>query len=329
MPARPTRASRSAASRRARRRRTTSRTSSARPSPRRPASTSSSRRRPGTRCTTRRSRTWRPIPASMTSSISSRTSSTAISSRNFLVDITKTLDRQPEARRRRTSTSTNFTYLHQLLQGPPRTAISSACRWRPSSRSISTARTSSRIRRSRPPSRPSTAATSRPAKTHKEYQRHRRVLHRTGARRTAWSCGAPRSRRIPAIPSSWYEFFESVAPTFGVYNWGIDADNNYAASVANGGKMNGPEAKAALTFWLGTAQISRRRSRPRAPGTRSPRRSPPAAPRRAWSMARTPPGSPPTPTSPRSSARSAWRCRRSTPGVMDAAEAGTGLYRLL
>ena len=29
-------------------------------------------------------------------------------------------------------------------------------------------------------------------------------------------------------PSSWYEFFESWGPTFGVYNWGIDADKNYA-----------------------------------------------------------------------------------------------------
>jgi multiple sugar transport system substrate-binding protein len=37
-------------------------------------------------------------------------------------------------------------------------------------------------------------------------------------------------------PASWYEFFESIAPTFGVYNWGIDAKNNYAATVENGGR---------------------------------------------------------------------------------------------
>ncbi|ODN65480.1 hypothetical protein A6302_04529 [Methylobrevis pamukkalensis] len=29
-------------------------------------------------------------------------------------------------------------------------------------------------------------------------------------------------------PASWYEFFESVAPTYGVYNWGIDPAKNYA-----------------------------------------------------------------------------------------------------
>ncbi|KKM03457.1 hypothetical protein LCGC14_1774260, partial [marine sediment metagenome] len=48
-------------------------------------------------------------------------------------------------------------------------------------------------------------------------------------------------------PASWYEFFESVAPTYGVYDWGIDADNNYAASVENGGRMNSDEAKEEAT----------------------------------------------------------------------------------
>jgi multiple sugar transport system substrate-binding protein len=50
-------------------------------------------------------------------------------------------------------------------------------------------------------------------------------------------------------PSSFYEFVESVAPTYGVYNWGITLDT-YAASVENGGRMNSPEAKAALKWWL-------------------------------------------------------------------------------
>ena len=50
--------------------------------------------------------------------------------------------------------------------------------------------------------------------------------------------------------ASFYEFFESVAPTFGLYNWGINAEENYAATVDNGGAMNSPEAVAALEFWL-------------------------------------------------------------------------------
>ncbi|RWA69137.1 extracellular solute-binding protein [Mesorhizobium sp.] len=51
-------------------------------------------------------------------------------------------------------------------------------------------------------------------------------------------------------PASWYEFFESVAPTFGVYNWGINASDNYGATVEHGGQMNSDKAKAALKWWL-------------------------------------------------------------------------------
>ena len=51
-------------------------------------------------------------------------------------------------------------------------------------------------------------------------------------------------------PASWYEYFESIAPTFGVYNWGIDASKNYAATVASGGTMNSDKAKAAMKYWL-------------------------------------------------------------------------------
>ncbi len=57
-------------------------------------------------------------------------------------------------------------------------------------------------------------------------------------------------------PASWYEYFESVAPTFGVYNWGIDAGNNYAASTENGGTMNSDAAKEALTWWLSMRDIA-------------------------------------------------------------------------
>lgn len=56
--------------------------------------------------------------------------------------------------------------------------------------------------------------------------------------------------------ASWYEYFESIAPTFGVYNWGIDADNNFGASVNNGGTMNSAEAKEAMTWWLSMRDIA-------------------------------------------------------------------------
>lgn len=50
--------------------------------------------------------------------------------------------------------------------------------------------------------------------------------------------------------SSFYEFFESIAPSFGVYNWGINMET-WKASVANGGEMNSDKAKEALAFWVG------------------------------------------------------------------------------
>ncbi|MEZ4715104.1 MAG: extracellular solute-binding protein [Caldilineaceae bacterium] len=50
--------------------------------------------------------------------------------------------------------------------------------------------------------------------------------------------------------SSFYEFFETIAPSFGVYNWGINMDN-WKASVENGGEMNSDKAKEALAFWVG------------------------------------------------------------------------------
>jgi multiple sugar transport system substrate-binding protein len=50
--------------------------------------------------------------------------------------------------------------------------------------------------------------------------------------------------------SSFYEFVESVLPTFGVYNWGINQEN-WKATVENGGEMNSDAAKAALAYWVG------------------------------------------------------------------------------
>lgn len=50
--------------------------------------------------------------------------------------------------------------------------------------------------------------------------------------------------------SSFYEYFESIAPTFGVYEWGINQEN-WKATVENGGAMNSDKAKEALAFWVG------------------------------------------------------------------------------
>jgi multiple sugar transport system substrate-binding protein len=56
-------------------------------------------------------------------------------------------------------------------------------------------------------------------------------------------------------PASFYEYYETIAPSFGVYNWGINMDN-WKACVANGGQMNSDRAKEALTFWTGLLQYA-------------------------------------------------------------------------
>ncbi|MCB0213693.1 MAG: extracellular solute-binding protein [Anaerolineae bacterium] len=54
---------------------------------------------------------------------------------------------------------------------------------------------------------------------------------------------------------SFYEFFETIAPPFGIYNWGINLDN-YKATVANGGQLDSPQAKKALAFWVDLLQYA-------------------------------------------------------------------------
>jgi multiple sugar transport system substrate-binding protein len=56
-------------------------------------------------------------------------------------------------------------------------------------------------------------------------------------------------------PSSFYEFFESVAPTFGVYNWGINMED-WKATVENGGQMNSDATKEALAWWIDNLQFA-------------------------------------------------------------------------
>jgi len=50
-------------------------------------------------------------------------------------------------------------------------------------------------------------------------------------------------------PSSFYELFETILPSAGIYNWGINMDN-WKATVDNGGQMNSDTAKEAFQFWL-------------------------------------------------------------------------------
>lgn len=94
-----------------------------------------------------------------------------------------------------------------------------------------------------------------PAKTHAEYAEIAQFFTDYGKENDMELWGTTAQAHTGHV-ASWYEYYESVAPTFGVYNWGIDADNNYAASVANGGTMNGPEAVKAMEWWLSMRDIA-------------------------------------------------------------------------
>lgn len=49
--------------------------------------------------------------------------------------------------------------------------------------------------------------------------------------------------------ASVYEFIETIAPSFGIYHWGINL-KTYRATMAHGGQLDSEQAKRALTYWL-------------------------------------------------------------------------------
>lgn len=95
----------------------------------------------------------------------------------------------------------------------------------------------------------------KPATTHEEYTEIAEFFTEYGKEKglDLWGTTA---QAHTGHPASWYEFFESVAPTFGVYNWGINAADNYGATVEHGGQMNSDKAKAALKYWLHLRDIA-------------------------------------------------------------------------
>ncbi|WP_136684043.1 extracellular solute-binding protein [Falsirhodobacter xinxiangensis] len=95
----------------------------------------------------------------------------------------------------------------------------------------------------------------KPATTHAEYAEIAQFFTDWGKEHDEDLWGTT-SQAHTGHPASWYEYVESIAPTFGVYNWGIDAANNYAATVEHGGRMNSPEAKEALKWFLAMRDLA-------------------------------------------------------------------------
>jgi multiple sugar transport system substrate-binding protein len=93
-----------------------------------------------------------------------------------------------------------------------------------------------------------------PAKTFEQYRDNAEFFAALGKEKgeELWGTTVQASSGHPA---SFYEFFETIAPSFGVYNWGINMET-WAATVANGGTLNSDKAKEALAFWTGLLQFA-------------------------------------------------------------------------
>lgn len=94
-----------------------------------------------------------------------------------------------------------------------------------------------------------------PATTHEEYTEIAKFFFEYGQANDMQLWGTTVQGHT-GHPASWYEYFESVAPTFGVYKWGINASENFAATVEHGGEMNSDDAKKALQWWLDLRQYA-------------------------------------------------------------------------
>jgi len=93
-----------------------------------------------------------------------------------------------------------------------------------------------------------------PAVTLKEYRDNAAFFTQYGREHNLKLWGTAVQAAVGDI-ASFYEFFETIAPAFGVYNWGINLDN-YKATVANGGELDSARAKEALTFWVNLLQYA-------------------------------------------------------------------------
>ncbi|HEY1386798.1 MAG TPA: extracellular solute-binding protein, partial [Dongiaceae bacterium] len=173
-------------------------------------------------------------------------------SRNFLVDVTKTLAGNPKLASPDFKTENFTTFINYFkdntgdVYGVPMEAFIKTYLYRRDLFSDAKAQEAFKAKY---------GYALAPAKTHQQYRDIAEFFTQWGKDNDQELWGTTVQAHT-GHPASWYEFFESVAPTFGVYNWGIDASKNYAATVANGGSMNGPKAKAALEWWLGNLKYA-------------------------------------------------------------------------
>ncbi|WP_064684741.1 extracellular solute-binding protein [Rhizobium bangladeshense] len=172
--------------------------------------------------------------------------------RNFLVDITKTLKDQPDLKAP-TYDDANFTSFADYFKdtsgdlfGVPMEAFLKTYLYRKDL--FDDPKIKEAFKKE-------TGKDLKPATTHEEYTQIAEFFTKYG-KDNGMELWGTTAQAHTGHAASWYEFFESIVPTFGVYNWGIDAKNNYAATVEHGGAMNGDKAKAALKYWLHLRDIA-------------------------------------------------------------------------
>ncbi|WP_035213349.1 ABC transporter substrate-binding protein [Agrobacterium tumefaciens] len=172
--------------------------------------------------------------------------------RDFLVDITKTLKDQPDLKaptyddKNFTSFADYFKGSNGDLYGIPMEAFLKTYLYR---------KDLFEDPKIKEAFKKETGKDLKPATTHEDYTQIAEFFTKWGKDNGEQLWGTT-AQAHTGHPASWYEFFESVAPTFGVYNWGIDAKNNYAADIKHGGSMNSDKSKAALKYWLHLRDIA-------------------------------------------------------------------------
>jgi len=87
-----------------------------------------------------------------------------------------------------------------------------------------------------------------PAKTFEEYSQLAEFFAKWGKdnKMNLWGTTV----QAGSHPAAFYEMAETIWPSWGIYNWGINMDN-WKATTANGGTLNSDKAKEALKFWVG------------------------------------------------------------------------------
>lgn len=87
----------------------------------------------------------------------------------------------------------------------------------------------------------------RPAVNFKEYEQISEFFTEYGKEKGLELWGT--TVTAAAHPASAYEMIETIWPSWGIYNWGINLENLKATS-ANGGTLDSDRAKEALAFWV-------------------------------------------------------------------------------